>query len=91
MAKTTTKKNKAQPGKPAQKAAQAPVATKKEQVLTLLRREGGATLEEVVQETGWLPHTARAVFTGLRKKGFSVERTRADGVTRYAIKAEPSA
>jgi hypothetical protein len=65
--------------------------TKKERVLALLRREGGATLEEIVKESGWLPHSARAAFTGLRKKGFSLERSRTDGVTRYAITAVPSA
>jgi hypothetical protein len=30
-------------------------------VLNLLRREEGATLPELVDATGWLPHTMRAV------------------------------
>jgi Protein of unknown function (DUF3489) len=29
-----------------------------------------------LEETGWLPHTARAALTGLRKRGFTVERIR---------------
>ena len=30
----------------------------------------------LVEATGWLPHTTRAAITGLRKRGFSIERTR---------------
>lgn len=39
------------------------------QVIALLQRPEGATLAELVAATGWLPHTARAALTGLRKKG----------------------
>lgn len=80
-------KTKAQNNRP---SAPTP-SSKKDQVIALLRRNGGATLSEITEATGWLPHSARAVLTGLRKKEFTVERTRADGVTRYAITAEPSA
>ena len=72
-------------------AKEKPVMTKRERVVALLRREGGATLDQVVRDTGWLPHTTRAVFSGLRKKGFTLDRSRVDGVTRYAITAEPVA
>lgn len=91
MARTTSKANAAQPEKTSTVEAGKALQTKKEKVLALLRREGGTTLDEVVETTGWLPHSTRAVFTGLRKKGFMLERTRTDGVTRYAISAEPSA
>ena len=30
----------------------------------------------LVEATGWLPHTTRAAITGLRKRGFAIERTR---------------
>lgn len=72
---------------PALKARQ----SKKEEMFALLRRNGGATLDEVGRLTGWQAHSTRAVFTGLRKKGFTLERTRTDGVTHYAIIAEPAA
>lgn len=88
MIKANSKKSAAAPK--SKQAALNP-ETKKERVLALLRSDGGATLEQVVDATGWLPHTARAVFTGLRKKGFAVERSRTEGVTRYAITAEPAA
>ena len=42
----------------------------------LIQRSVGATLDELVASTGWLPHTTRAAMTGLRKRGFAIERTR---------------
>lgn len=42
---------------------------KSELVLGMLREEEGASLAELVSATGWLPHSARAALTGLRKKG----------------------
>ena len=59
--------------------------SKTDKVLALLRRAGGATLGEMVEATGWLPHTTRAVMTGLKKKGHRIERTKVDGVSRYSI------
>jgi hypothetical protein len=54
-------------------------------VLDLLRRDEGASLAEMVEATGWLPHTTRAALTGLKKKGHDVTRHKVDGVTRYLI------
>ena len=64
--------------------------TKQGLVLDLLRQEDGASLSAIVAATGWLPHTARAALTGLRKKGHSIERSKIDGETRYAVKASAS-
>ena len=58
---------------------------KADTVLSLLGRPDGATHEELVAATGWLPHTARAALTGFKKKGHAIERARVDGVSRYAI------
>lgn len=59
---------------PAQ-ATDAPRAgTKQALVVSLLTREAGASLQELITATGWLPHTTRAALTGLRKRGFLVER-----------------
>jgi hypothetical protein len=65
-------------------AKSAPNPNKTEKVLALLTRTGGATLDELVEATGWLPHTTRAALTGLKKKGHHIERTKVDGVSRYA-------
>jgi hypothetical protein len=47
-------------------------------VVELLQRDCGATLEELIAATGWLPHTTRAALTGLRKRGYSVTIDRSD-------------
>jgi Protein of unknown function (DUF3489) len=52
--------------------------TKLAQVVELLQRHHGATLEELVAATGWLPHTTRAALTGLRKRGYAVTIDRSD-------------
>ena len=59
--------------------------TKAAQVEALLSREGGASLGDLCKTTGWLPHTARAFLTGLRKKGRAIERIKLDCETRYTI------
>jgi len=60
-------------------------ASKRAGVIALLSRADGATLAELCEQTGWLAHSARAFLTGLRKRGHRVERSRNEGVTRYAI------
>ena len=59
--------------------------TKTNNVVALLKRKQGATLDELVKATGWLPHTTRAAMTGLRKKGHAIKRVSVDGVSRYSI------
>lgn len=57
-------------------------------VIALLHRDGGATGDDLVAATGWLPHTARAALTGLRHKGFAIATTKNDaGKTVYRIDA----
>ena len=52
--------------------------TKTANIIQLLERPGGATLEELIAVTGWLPHTTRAALTGLRKRGYTVALDRTD-------------
>lgn len=54
-------------------------------VIALLEREGGATLAELIEATGWLPHTTRAALTGLRKKGHTITKASREGTTAYRI------
>jgi DNA-binding MarR family transcriptional regulator len=65
--------------------SQAKAPTKSATVLALLQREQGATLAELVDATGWQPHTTRAMLTGLRKKGHTIERGKRDDVTCYNL------
>ena len=64
-------------------------STKLAILVTLLSRPEGAGIDELVTTLGWLPHTTRAAFTGLRKRGFALITLRATGApTRYRIAAE---
>jgi len=55
------------------------------QVTEMLQRSGGATLTELVATTGWLTHTTRASLTGLRKKGYTLDKKSRNGVMVYSI------
>ena len=44
-------------------------------VVELLARTNGASIAELISATNWLPHTARAALTGLRKRGFRLVRS----------------
>ena len=64
----------------------APRATSKiASVIALLERTEGATLPEMVDATGWLPHTTRAALTGLKKKGHTISKDKRGDVTCYRI------
>jgi hypothetical protein len=62
-------------------------ASKGDQVVELLKRPQGATLDEIVNATSWQRHTARAALTGLRKKGNVINSEKQNGVRRYRIAA----
>jgi hypothetical protein len=47
--------------------------TKREAVLTLLRRTEGASVAQIAEATGWASHTVRGFLAGLKKKGFKVK------------------
>jgi Protein of unknown function (DUF3489) len=86
---------------PAKTAAQAEPRTidgaprpgsKQALVVEMLCADDGASLDGLVKATGWLPHTTRAALTGLRKKGFLVERVRDESKgSLYRIVEKPGA
>jgi hypothetical protein len=56
------------------------------EVMALLGRKQGVAIEELTSATGWLPHTTRAALTGLRKRGYAIERSRSEqGGSVYRI------
>jgi hypothetical protein len=69
--------------KPAAKQSRGP--SKIASVIALLEREQGATLAEMVEATGWQPHTTRAALTGLKKKGHTIVKDKREDVTCYRI------
>ena len=61
-------------------------ASKSEAVIKMLSRGRGATLAEVSDATSWQPHSARAFFSGLRKRGLILVREeRKNGDNAYRI------
>jgi Protein of unknown function (DUF3489) len=67
-------KKAAEPGE-AQRETGAPRrGSKRAQIIGLMQGMAGATLNDMVEVTGWLPHTTRAALTGLRHKGYAIAR-----------------
>lgn len=67
------------------KTATTPALTKHSQVVNLLTRKHGASLEEMSILANWLPHSTRAFLTGLKKKGHLIESDKVDDIRRYRI------
>lgn len=86
MTKTKTTKAKA-----TEAATPKAIPTKHSQVIDLLSREGGATLEAMSTKVGWLPHSTRAFMTGLKKKGYVIDSEKVAGVRYYRITKMPVA
>jgi hypothetical protein len=69
-------------------AAPAPKTSKQDQVLTLLRRQDGASIEEIVAATDWQPHSVRGFLSGAVKKRLGIDvisEKDEDGVRRYHV------
>ena len=66
-----------------------PRGTKQALVLDLLGRSDGASIDELMGATGWLPHTTRAALSRLRSAGKPLAKSsRPDGRTAYRILVE---
>jgi len=75
--------NGSQPGLPTPSAPRS--GSKQALLLEMLSRENGATIDELIVATGWLPHTTRAAISGVRKRGQEVSNERKDGISRYRL------
>jgi hypothetical protein len=74
-----TKGKKAAAGKPRE-------GTHKAEVIVMMQRKGGATLEEIVKATGWQKHTVRGFISILGSKGgmeIVSSRRESDGARVY--------
>lgn len=47
--------------------------SKQSQVIAMLKRPEGATIAQICQATGWLPHTCRGAMAGALKKKMGLE------------------
>ena len=65
--------------------------SKQDEVIAMLRRPEGATVNEVVSATGWQRHTVRGVFSGTLKKklGLTLASAKEERGRVYRI-AEPA-
>ena len=65
----------------------APRVTKQATLLLLLGRSEGASIDDMMQATGWLPHSVRGFLAGtVKKQGLPLTSRKADGgVRRYRI------
>jgi hypothetical protein len=93
VVKAPTAPSKAARGKTAGNAESSPAqireGSKQAKIVELMKRAKGATLDELVEATDWLPHTTRAALTGLRKRGLVIERVRDEAKgSVYRIKSE---
>ncbi len=69
--KTAAKKTPAKGEPKASAVATAPTpreGTKQATMIAMLQRKSGATIAEIVEATGWQPHTVRGAFAGALKK-----------------------
>ena len=88
---------KAKPAKKAPKGRAKPEVAKTKdardgsktaKILDLLKRHGGATSKELMNVTGWLPHSVRGFLSGTvgKKMGLSVVSTMTeDGERTYSV------
>ena len=61
---------------------------KLDQLLALLGRDQGATIDELVAATGWQKHSVRGAISGaLKRKGHDIASRRSDGIRRYKLVA----
>lgn len=58
--------------------------TKQATMIAMLQRKDGATIAEIVEATGWQPHTIRGAFAGALKKklGLTIVSEKVDGQDR---------
>ena len=80
-ARKVTAENETDPATPARN-------TKTQQILALLNRPSGATLQELMSVTGWRPHSIRGFVSGqlAKKRGIRVHSFKRNGERVYRIR-----
>ena len=70
-------------------AASKPIAirsgTKQAEIIALIQRPEGASIAEIVEATGWMPHSARGLISGGLKKKLGLSITTVTDATRGRI------
>jgi Protein of unknown function (DUF3489) len=81
-AKATAKPAKAPKQAKVAKEPKAAGTSKKDQVLALISRKNGASLDEIMTATGWQKHTVRGFIAILGKKGTKIESFKSEAGAR---------
>jgi hypothetical protein len=89
--KKASRVKKAPAAESAKEAGAPREGSKTSQVIAMLKREGGTTLEEIMSTMGWLKHTTRAMLSAggslTKKHGLVVTSEKIDNKRVYSIKA----
>ena len=61
--------------------------TKSERITVLLRRTKGASINELMNATGWQHHSVRGFLSGtlVKQKGLKIASEKTDGERRYRV------
>lgn len=80
-AKLPAARKSGKPGKPESKASGTRANTKQAQLIELLKRPEGATIDEIVKKFDWQAHTVRGALAGALKKklGLNVQSEKVEG------------
>ena len=63
--------------------------SKQAKLVGMLSRKTGVTVAKASETLGWQPHTTQATFTGLKKRGYIIERKDRKGKDSiYIIKSD---
>jgi len=65
--------------------------SKLEKLVGMLSRKTGTTISKASESLGWQSHTTRASLTGLKKRGYIIERMNRDGKDNLYSIAKPEA
>ena len=64
-----------------------PTVTKSEKITALLRRAKGASIDELMNATGWQAHSVRGFLSGtlVKQKGLKLASEKTHGERRYRL------
>lgn len=68
-----------------------PKTDRKTEVIALMKRKTGVTVDQIVAKTGMLAHSARALISGIAKVETVVKTKNGAKPTVYLIEAEATA
>ena len=65
--------------------------SKLDKLVGMLSRKTGTTITKASEALGWQPHTTRASLTGLKKRGYVIERKDRTGKDSLYMISKPEA